>query len=1679
MDLKLTHLDWNPEATLIHFLGQYLSICELDYNILRREIENTPKLKSTVDVGDLCLVEDLTSAGWYRGRVHCRKEDIFDVFLIDYGNILSVSVANIYACSNDLFSLPPKIVCGFLANILLLENCPISVLEKYFSSLIGRNVTGYIQALLPHKVLLLETPEINSDLVRQGFGRHVDTDTFLLLVEMVTERQLKQHTEPVPDLLIEKPKIQELCLKVSGLHGYDDIITSYGPKLSDGTCAKVRVTAAVNPGLFYCQMASMEKELWEMSKKLAAVCGHVTRGNNQKTSENLGSLCAVKSKDDKWYRGLVQFLPVNSQVRVLFIDYGFFELVRIENIHRLPLDFDSVPIMAFPCCLFSLNNENEEAHAQQLNFLKKGLLGNVLDVEIRGTVSKEQAHLVTITGTDVEEVEATQVCPQIKEEREKLRPQCGYLYHQTALRERLVKTLEAEEVQEGSVVVGYVTHAHNPQQFWMRTQKRNSDFEEMMAGIEVYYRQKELDEDTLMNPEVGTVCCAVSEEDMHFYRGLVTDILKHGAEVFFIDFGNTEKVPYKLIKKMPKAFAGQPGFAFCCSLVNVLPLDEVWTATTCNFFRRAVSNKALLVQVLQFKKNKVVVDLREMESDINQSISALMITSKQAEHWNNIPITTVMEGTDFIGKIKCSDKGETKSNNQTENPFQSLCFKELRIQPGSELAVYCSSINSPSDFWCRPLDQKEALRELMNQVQLYYSTHTVVLHPGQPCCVVKLSHNELWYRALITKQQKSNVEVILIDYGCTAQIKRCHIQGIVPEFVHLEQQAFRCSLDTQIEPTKPGDWSAAACILLRDFIRDSTCALKCTVSSQSNVESVGLCNVVDLYSTQAHQSIKKLLLQQGLARELIISKQLSSGFPETFVSSQFNVNPGQEELIYVTHVNSQWDFYCQLDRNADVIEELEKKIAVESEKRMDVSSQGLGKLCLAKYYDGNWYRAIARSVHFSPLHLSVFFVDYGNTSIREKEHVMFIPGDSADLLEIPMQALRCSLASLTKGQVLYPEVKEYLQETVLNRQIRAHIAGRNQDGSFDVELFDGEQNINQKVNELIESLVPKPKPARSLDTSHTKKKQKNIHREPVWTSVSNHSQSNSHASTPTGQRGSHIDGTRKELRKKYKKNLVQDQSQSKETKVNLPKGCQTKSCDRNIKQKSEQLIFATTDTSMLSCLSSKKVTKGFKAVCFVSHIESSKSFFLQLEDDEPDILKMVEDLNSSVLKESLKRVTSLQVSDLVLAVFDEDGALYRAAVKDCEGSSRVNVEFVDYGNSTAIEKEKMYSVPTEFLSQPRFSTPCFLSDPRPYKSEASFLDAVMEKPLMVEFVCQLGTHWEVKVETLDGAEALSVPPETAVEVVTVSEKTATESAHVSETEGTTSGCQKDNLQNDNENKNILLTDERVQHMEMILNKQLLVSQTSLSTNNNAPLHSELQNEAEEGEGQPHHLLSAPVHLNQAYAGSATAVKTPSEFYVLLEDSQDVMSRVSMLLGRLPLQLPPLPEAHLTPGTSCLFKSDTTQTWCRAEIMHLDTTAVLSLVDYGRQEHAPCSALKRLPPEVRNLPKLVHRCSLRGVMPVTPNWKWSNEAESHFQQCLSEKTLQIFFREFVLDSSWKVDVLVDGIHVAKELVDAGRASYTDVLLKLRYDVVLKVLILIQLSHFQPTSLIRCQVSEPLL
>lgn len=1702
VELKLTHIDCSPDDTLVHFQGQYMTICELDYNILQVEIQNAVKTQASVQLGELCLVEDLHSGRWYRGRVQNKEKDLFHVFLLDHGDVLTVGPDHVSVLSDTLLMLPPKIVCGFFANILPVQKQWNNLTKNYFSSLIGSQINGYILARLPYQVLILEVPDIKSDLLKLKLARHVDTSTFLLLVEMLVEVPIKQSNESVPDLLIEKQMGQEYCLKSSNLPGFEEILSLNGPKLKVGQKVEAVVTAAINAGLFYCRLTSMENDAQKMSNRLVPEYESGSGSLSNKVLENLGMLCAVKGKDEKWHRGVVQCLPVNSHVRVMFVDSGYFESVKVENILQLPPEFLSTSIMAVPCSLSCLGGQDDAIKKQQMEALKSALLGKTLEVAIDDFCKDQNFYLVTLNVTENHPEE--QKVEDYKPSKSENKPSFPHniLSKWYAVETKKIQTSDSvpgEAIQDGSLFEGYVMHVQNPKNFWIRTKEQNCKFEEMMKEINEYFSKVQLNEEIFEDPVPGVLCCAMYENDLHYYRALVVDTLENGAEVFFIDFGNTEKVPAMLIKKLPKKFALEPEYAMNCALAHVAPLQDSWTTVTSDFFRQVTSNKTLRVYVIHRRSGKYIVELFE-DGDGN-SIASVLTAANMAEYWKYNPTLASVKRqredkekslnkkknkTDpyVVSRCKSDWEQEIDVANETTKPKVTATeiFKPIHFKPGCETNVICSHVNSPSDFWCQNKSTKDDLDKMMEEMQTFYQTYTITFGSPAICCAVKCPRDNRWYRACVLSQNTEELSVILVDYGVVLKESMPNVRALAPQFFEFQEQAFRCSLN-QTEPVGGHVWSAEACHLFKDFVSEDSSEMTCQIISRRYEREKGLFNVVNI--CKPFRQATAFLLEKGVAVEMQTPKQLTlSVYPCSFVYSSFNVSSGSEELVYVTSISSPWEIYFHLDRNTDIIDKLMKRVAEESQLLSTTSEDCSGNVCLARYFcDGRWYRALTQPVQ-SPKHVSVFFVDYGDKQISEKINVMPIPRRAVELLMTPMQALRCSLYDIPEGEHL-PEVNAWLETAILNQSLQAKIVMRENSGHFVCDLYDGNVHVNKKVKELIATYGVK-----ECDSSVSESTS-----ESQDADVGSSSKESSRKTVNPGskQTSKTMKPPKSEQKKTPNKGTVQvgQRSTSVSPKVNLPK---------------------------LSNLPDIKMKPGSKGVGFISHCDSGR-FFIQMEDDEPSILQMCEELNAPVFKDNMKRVTSeLKVGDLIAAEYEEDMALYRVVVTKVLTSDQLHVEFVDYGNAATIDKKNIHLLTNEFLSQPRLSTPCVLAKSHSLQNDEVFIKEAVGKTLMVEYVQKHGSSWKVNIQILEGdgeqRKDAVLPLQDKSPTVSQNKKQKYD-VHMLKVKSEAPVQQKNKSvrqQSKCELKNTA-TKQKIKAATYVktfekqrwkickttvskpeqkcdaatATKTAKISQENVSTCNanasetsvksprcatlsqtnvkeNKPMYNLKELLADHlassktctessvnNTDQTWTLSHAPVQMNADYKGFAAAVTTPSEFYVILEDHLLILETASAVLENLQEVMVPFPDAHLIPGACCLVKMSEKEKWCRAELVQCELTSVLiNLVDYGQYavlSQEEVSQLKQLPKDLAGLPKVTYHCLLRGVKPNGQDW--SDEAVIFFQNCMCQRNLHIRFRQHVSETQWEVDITTGNQNLAKLLVDAGHAMYIDSMLGIRF------------------------------
>ncbi|XP_039207442.1 RING finger protein 17 [Crotalus tigris] len=119
----------------------------------------------------------------------------------------------------------------------------------------------------------------------------------------------------------------------------------------------------------------------------------------------------------------------------------------------------------------------------------------------------------------------------------------------------------------------------------------------------------------------------------------------------------------------------------------------------------------------------------------------------------------------------------------------------------------------------------------------------------------------------------------------------------------------------------------------------------------------------------------------------------------------------------------------------------------------------------------------------------------------------------------------------------------------------------------------------------------------------------------------------------------------------------------------------------------------------------------------VSYINSPGDFYIQLLEQGPEFaafLKKVEEVYENELGPDLQILCPTQGQPCV-AKFEDDGLWYRAQVIGLPGHQKVEVKYVDYGNTAKINIKEMCKIKDEFLVPPEKAIRCKLAYIRPCK----------------------------------------------------------------------------------------------------------------------------------------------------------------------------------------------------------------------------------------------------------------------------------------------------------------------------------------------------------------------------
>ncbi|XP_077366347.1 tudor domain-containing 6 isoform X2 [Festucalex cinctus] len=1549
-----------PHCELVEFWANFGQARAREYQSLAKNIQSPGNLFHDFEgnPGDLCLAQ--IEGTWYRSRIITRNGSNYQVFLIDQGITCSTTTNLLAWGKREHFQLSPEVEFCVLANVSphSPENRWSPFALEFMQSLRGRTVKAHVQDVLVHeRKLLLDIPCIASQMYEMGLAKKLEPSMFLDFV-------LKS-----PHLKTEAEKINQTSMgEVEQLHKKDLYMF---PELSTGAVETVVVTEVTSPQRVFCQLKVFSQALKKLSEQITQCC----RGRMVSCSvdpEMIGFPCAARGNDGSWYRSVLQqVFPRSQQVEVLNVDYGTKQLVQMENVRPLAPEFFKMPVVTYVCSLHGIFDKEGGWTINQINYLKSLLLHKTLIAKFHYQSITEGVYYVTLYGDEnanlnnvfcfkehsLQESEETlgeyaigNVPPSSQHPPQVQNNEGMSSSGQTMMMEEKVERITVfpvESILPDSSHVACVSHISNPGEFWIQTQNHANELDKLMDGV--FHLYKSSDNIYVMETPTLGACCAAKAADGDFYRAIVSEVGESKIKVFFVDYGGTEEVDWSNIRTLPDKFKKLPQLALKCSLAGLRPKDLRWSCSAIEFFTKTTTDKLLNVHVMGKHNDTHVVTLTDPKSRGERDIAKLMCSSGLAER-NEMKKTSQISSekpeTGFLDVNKNKEVLFQTQNNiePSSKVLQIGKFQENIFPIGSVLEVNVTSIESPNDFWCQRAQNSWKLKLLMRDIQRHYADS--IYEPlTEAACVVRHPGNGMWYRGLVIRKDKpTQVVVLFVDYGQTKTVSLHDLRKISHEFLHLHGQAFRCSLLNPLEiMSLVNDWNDKAKEKFQNFVEMAASTfvpLKCTVYAVVYNEEKLVVNIVDLETP--FESICTSMAELAHLTPCRTIPEPSYRL-DTYYYSTHSIKIGTEEQVKVTCVNGVGQFYCQLERNADVLKDLNKKVGNLCYQLGNVKPPtSFQKLCFAKYTDGLWYRAQIKTLQPSIL---VYFVDYGDTAEVDKSDLIPVPKEAKDIMSVPMQAVLCSLSDVPTD--VPSEVNDWFQSAVTECKFQALVIAKEPNGSLLVELYHKNTQINSKIKKMFQLQAQTEGKAHSqrqkaLENANGVKEAKSVSAKVIH-------KSNALEPKPAHQARQVTHPSRPNFQKLYlTPHLRQKQSKQidyTERKENLTV-TNSKLDSQSPVEESNNVLPQTNSPKLpkLEDMPNNAITLDMEADVYVSHYNSPSSFYVQLVREEDEIFSLNEKLNETLSTPKIS-ISEVDAGDLVEAEFPDDSLWYRASVKEVVSNSKALVEFVDFGNTAQVLFSKLAKLNQAFVQLPRYSTHCMLSEAEslePLDAEVVStlkreIGSNAEKILKCRFVQQLDLMWQVTLVD-NGVQVTCKAPLACLEI-----------------------------QSEPEHE----MDTSAQNSEMSLNYRHL----------------------EFTEGQ-----QLDVYVS-AFGGDHTFWCQAADS-VTLDKLSESLSEIGNAAFNSHANI-----SAFSPGAPCMVFFAEDQLWCRGEVVSQDGDDLSVLfVDYGNTDKVTGTDVREIPPELLQTHLQAFLCKLDGF--DASHGSWCDGAAEELTSIATDKLLQM-------------------------------------------------------------------------
>lgn len=487
-----------------------------------------------------------------------------------------------------------------------------------------------------------------------------------------------------------------------------------------------------------------------------------------------GLICCAKYKDGIYYRAQIINLTTQTPgtVEVRFIDYGNTELIRLENIrlfNEQTLRLSSIKPQASDYILAGVMHTNNDWDVNSLASVHEDIgyteqkivfihttpnykLIKVLYQQIDLANYLICKGLCTSVPIQTQEIYLQSTIPQQQIAQIPIMTKQMPVFNfppPMAVQPPSMLTYKPATLPLNSEHLVYVSYVEDgPHLFSVQLQSMEENLHKLMNDI------NELKQLPLSEPPVpGHPCMARCIEDKSVCRAVVLNLVDDKCKTYYVDFGNTDVLPFNDIFQIPPSFIVPKVMSMRFTLAGLKNIN-VTNEMKCSF-KTFVTNKLLRLKVVKEGASSLMqyCELYDANSDVN--IIEMLLNAPSE-------------------------------------------FKTLQLNKGAKHNVNVSFIEGCKKFFVQLKECTESLNSLMVALQATSDESVGLdvsdLKPGI-ACVAYYSGDSQWYRANILSLEDNRILVKYVDYGNEDQVPINMLKKINKRIVDiLPAQAIECCL---------------------------------------------------------------------------------------------------------------------------------------------------------------------------------------------------------------------------------------------------------------------------------------------------------------------------------------------------------------------------------------------------------------------------------------------------------------------------------------------------------------------------------------------------------------------------------------------------------------------------------------------------------------------------------------------------------------------------------------------------------------------------------------------------------------------------------------------------------------------------------------------------------------------